>query len=77
MKRLQEGDECYVRNGKNELFSAKVVSFYDDGKGFLVFIPYLGIEQCLEPNTRGINYKGKTTLWSLVYPSEAIKRLAK
>lgn len=73
MKRLQVGDECYVRNGNRELFKAKVVRAF---KGQIdVFIPYLDYEQTLHREAPA--EAGCPLLWNIVYPYPIIKQLAK
>ncbi len=76
MKRLEEGDECYIRNGCGDLFVAYVMRV--GKRGMQVKIPAKkGLSQILG----GGDYHGKnperTNAWSLVYPFPIIKQLAK
>jgi len=73
MNRLQVGDECYVRNGIKQLFKAKVRRVL--GNRIHVFIPAIRVVQVIRGDVPAKN--GCKLLWNLVYPTEAIKRLAK
>lgn len=73
MKRLQVGDECYVRNGVGELYRAKVTGLSKLGLCF--YIPAIDrTEFAWSYDDRKCKSR---LLWSLVYPYPIIKQLAK
>jgi len=73
MKRLQVGDECYVRNGRKDLFKAQVKRI--NRRSMTVFIPHM---RCTQDLQKGVSAEvNSSVLWNLVYPFPCIKELAK
>jgi hypothetical protein len=75
MKRLQVGDECYVRNGAKDLYRAEIIKLFNTGIEF--FIPHVGYSQRAHSGHGPKSGALKENQWSLVYPYPIIKQLAK